>query len=179
MLHYLPALTHPSSSPFLILVRQNSSTTQVLVFPHDSHFFLLILVWKSLDQIGSTAIYTCNNHPQPQNFIGFNPVDDPRSLSHTHRKKEERFFLPTLSFPEASKHITVPYYWVASRRGRRRKAVQGYLVPVGLAEDWAPFMEERSAATVTFVNLLGVVLSSSHCWWQRWILFSYLLEIPE
>jgi hypothetical protein len=99
---------------------------------------------------------------------------------HTGRKKREFFAYPF--FPrskQASKHIAVPYYWVASRRGRRRKAVQGYLVPVGLAEDWAPFMEERSAATVTFVNLLGVVLSSSHCWWQRWILFSYLLEIPE
>jgi hypothetical protein len=98
---------------------------------------------------------------------------------HTGRKKRELFWLPFLSQKQASKHIALPSYWVASRRGRRRKAVQGYLVPVGLAEDWVPFTEERSAATVTFVNLLGVVLSSSHCWWQRRILFSYLLEIPE
>jgi hypothetical protein len=102
-------------------------------------------------------------------------------ITYTQEDRRENFFAYPF-FPrskQASKHIALPYYWVASRRGRRRKAVQGYLVPVGLAEDWAPFMEERSAATVTFVNLLGVVLSSSHCWWQRWILFSYLLEIPE
>lgn len=121
MLHYLPALTHPSSSPFLILVRQTSSTTQVLVFPHDSHFFLLILVWKSLDQIRSTTIYTCNNHPQPQNFIGFNPVDDPRSLSHTHRKKEERIVLTTLSFPEASKQAHSTTVLLSCIKERKKK----------------------------------------------------------
>jgi hypothetical protein len=54
---------------------------------------------------------------------------------HTGRKKRDFFCLPFLSQKQASKHIALPYYSVASRRGRRRKAVQGYLVPVGLAED--------------------------------------------
>lgn len=121
MLHYLPALTHPSSSPFLILVRQNSSTTQVLVFPHDSHFFLLILVWKSLDQIGST-IYTCNNHPQPQNFIGFNPVDGPRSYHiHTGRQKREFFCLPFLSQKQASKQAHSTTLLLSCIKERKKK----------------------------------------------------------
>jgi hypothetical protein len=29
-------------------------------------------------------------------------------------------------------------------------------LPVGITDNWAPFMEDRSAATVTIVNLLAV-----------------------
>jgi len=37
-----------------------------------------------------------------------------------------------------------------------KKVAQGYLIPVGITDDWPPYMEDRSAETVAFVNLLAV-----------------------